>query len=198
MKQKNYSSHLITFILRADMEPRNSLSFSWMSGSLHRIIGLGFGSGLSPIAPGTAGTLLGWVLFSIGYAALPNAVLAIAITLGSIYGLWVCGRCSKDLHRPDDGAIVWDEIIAFCWILFILSPASLATQVIAFLIFRFFDAVKPWPINRIDAYFKINWINQVSPNRSEMIRQGFGIMIDDLAAALFTIVIILVGLDWMT
>jgi len=87
---------------------------------------------------------------------------------------------------------------AFHWILFILSPASLATQVIAFLIFRFFDAVKPWPINRVDAYFKMNWINQVSPNRSEMIRQGFGIMIDDLAAALFTIVIILVGLHWMT
>ena len=70
------------------MEPRNSLSFSWMSGSLHRIIGLGFGSGLSPIAPGTAGTLLGWVLFSIGYAALPNAVLAIAITLKY---LWFVG-----------------------------------------------------------------------------------------------------------
>jgi phosphatidylglycerophosphatase A len=180
------------------MEPRNSPSFSWMSNSLHRIIGLGFGSGLSPIAPGTAGTLLGWVLFSIGYAALPNAVLAIAITLGSFYGLWVCGRCSKDLHRPDDGAIVWDEIIAFCWILFILSPASFATQVITFLIFRFFDAVKPWPINRIDAYFKTNGVDRVNPSQSEVIRQGFGIMIDDLLAALFTIVIMLVGLHWMT
>ncbi len=198
MKQKNYSNRLITFIHRADMESKNLRSFSWMSSSLHRIISLGFGSGLSPLAPGTAGTLLGWILFSIGYATLPNTVLLILISVGTIYGFWACGQCSKDLQRPDDGAIVWDEIIAFCWILFILTPASLAIQVIAFLTFRFFDAAKPWPINRVDAYFKANGIDRVNPSQSEVIRQGFGIMIDDLLAALFTILIVLLGLHWMT
>ena len=190
MKQKNYSSHLITFIHRADMEPRNSLSFSWMSGSLHRIIGLGFGSGLSPIAPGTAGTLLGWVLFSIGYAALPNAVLAIAITLGSIYGLWVCGRCSKDLHRPDDGAIVWDEIIAFWIVLIFIMPTNIGIQALAFALFRFFDAIKPGPIGMIDRHFKSIDDDHNSSSILQILWRGFGIMVDDLAAAFFTLLII--------
>ena len=62
----------------------------------------------------------------------------------------------------------------------------------------FRSAAKPWPINRVDAYFKTNGIDRVNPSQSEVIRQGFGIMIDDLLAALFTIVIMLVGLHWMT
>ena len=71
-------------------------------------------------------------------------------------------------------------------------------QAIAFFLFRFFDAAKPWPINRVDQYFKKNWVHQERINSFQIIKQGFGIMIDDLIAALFTILIVILGIRWLT
>ncbi|WP_286307140.1 phosphatidylglycerophosphatase A family protein [Polynucleobacter sp. HIN5] len=172
-------------------------SLNWMLGSVHRVFGIGFGVGLAPIAPGTAGTLLAWALFLILNAILSTTVMFVLLSVGTLYGLWACGQCSHDLGRPDDGSIVWDEIIAFAWILQLLESNDLWVQAIAFLIFRFFDAAKPWPINRIDQYFKKNWIHQEHINSSQIIKHGFGIMIDDLIAALFTILIMMLGIHWL-
>jgi phosphatidylglycerophosphatase A len=169
-----------------------------MLGSIHRIIGIGFGSGLSPFAPGTAGTLLAWGLFVGLMTILPLALLAVLLICGLLYGFWACGQCSQDLMRPDDGAIVWDEIIAFSIVLLFLWPTSYLIQAIAFLIFRFFDVLKPWPIHRLDRYFKTNFHHHAQASRFAIVRQGFGIMVDDLLAALFTILIITLGMHWLS
>jgi len=168
-----------------------------MLRSIHRIVGIGFGSGLIPIAPGTAGTLFAWGLFFSLNTILSTTMMFFVLCIGTLYGLWACGQCSHDLGRPDDGVIVWDEVIAFGWILFLLGSTNLWVQAVAFLIFRVFDAGKPWPINRVDQYFKKNFVHQNHINPSQIIKQGFGIMIDDLIAALFTILIVVLGIRWL-
>ncbi len=180
------------------MKVTRSPSWNWMLGSVHRVFGIGFGSGLVPIAPGTAGTLLAWGLFLILNAVLSTTAMFVLLSVGTLYGLWACGQCSHDLGRPDDGSIVWDEIIAFGWILALIGFNTLWVQAIAFLIFRLFDAAKPWPINRVDQYFKKNWVHQERINSFQIIKQGFGIMIDDLIAALFSILIVMLGIHWLT
>ena len=155
------------------MKVTRSPSWNWMLGSVHRIFGIGFGSGLAPIAPGTAGTLLAWGLFLILNAVLSTTAMFVLLSVGTLYGLWACGQCSYDLERPDDGSIVWDEIIAFGWILWLIGSNDFWVQVITFLIFRFFDAAKPWPINRIDQYFKKKWVHQEHINSSQIIKHGF-------------------------
>ncbi len=179
------------------MKSAHRPSLNWILGSVHRVFGIGFGSGLAPIAPGTAGTLLSWGLFLILNAVLSTTAMFVLLSIGTLYGLWACGQCSHDLGRPDDGSIVWDEIISFGWIPVLIGSNTLWVQAIAFLIFRLFDAAKPWPINRVDQYFKKNWVHQERINSFQIIKQGFGIMIDDLIAALFTILIVMLGIHWL-
>lgn len=165
-----------------------------MLGSIHRTIALGFGSGLARFAPGTAGTVLAWVLYlAILQPVFSNTMLALLLILGLLYGCWACGISSKDLGLPDHGGIVWDEIIAFWLILFFIGPTSFAIQLIAFVVFRFLDSIKPWPISWLDQYFKKNIQTNSTPG---LIWHGFGIMADDLVAALFTIIFILVIANW--
>ena len=164
-----------------------------MLGSIHRTIALGFGSGLSRFAPGTAGTFLAWVLYLAIQSVSSNTVIVLFLILGLIYGCWACGICSKELGLPDHGSIVWDEIIAFWLILFCIGPTSFAIQGIAFAVFRFLDAMKPWPISWVDRYFKKN--AQTNSTRG-VIWHGFGIMADDLVAALFTNILILIIANW--
>ncbi len=173
--------------------PSPAISLHWMLGSIHRTIALGFGSGLSRFAPGTAGTLLAWFLYLAIQSISSNTVIVLLLILGLIYGCWACGICSKELGLPDHGSIVWDEIIAFWLILFCIGPISFAIQAIAFAVFRFLDAIKPWPISWVDRYFKKN----VRTNSTRgVIWHGFGIMADDLVAALFTIILILIIANW--
>lgn len=179
------------------MKPVHSPSFAWMLGSVHRVFGIGFGSGLSPLAPGTAGTLLAWGLFFIFNIFFSSTVMFFLLCLGTLYGLWACGQCSHDLDCPDHRSIVWDEVISFSWILLIIGSSSFWVQAIAFLIFRFFDAAKPWPINRVDQHFKKNFMHQKHASPSQIIKQGFGIMVDDLMAALFTILTVVLGMRWL-
>jgi phosphatidylglycerophosphatase A len=173
--------------------PTPAISLHWMLGSIHRTIALGFGSGLTRFAPGTAGTLLAWALYLSIQTRFSNAVIVLLLIMGFLYGCWACGISSKDLGRPDHGSIVWDEIIAFWLILFFIGPTSLAIQLMAFVVFRFFDAIKPWPISWLDQYFKKNIQTNLV---SGVIWHGFGIMVDDLVAALFTIILILGIANW--
>ena len=140
------------------------------------IIALGAGAGLVPVAPGTAGTLLAFPLYwgLANWLASP-AVLAL-ITAGFVVGIWACGETGRALGAADHGAMVWDEIVAFALVL-VFTPAGWKWQAGAFLLFRFFDIVKPPPIR----YFDRKWKN------------GFGVMFDDLLAALFALLVLAVA-----
>jgi phosphatidylglycerophosphatase A len=149
-----------------------------------RVIALGFGSGLSPWAPGTVGTLWAWAAFLVLDRWLDTRHWAALIVTAFGVGAWACTRTARDLGASDPGAIVWDEIVAFWIVLWVLLPAGFATQLAAFLLFRYLDAVKPAPVAWADRLFKtpggapVGWA------------QGFGILFDDLVAAGCTLVVI--------
>lgn len=165
-------------------------NFQWMRQTASRTIAFGFGSGLSPIAPGTAGTLWSWAAFLIGEYFLSTEDFLWIIAGGILLGCWVCGLVSEELGKRDYGGIVWDEIMAFWLVLIFITPSSFWMQFTAFALFRFFDAVKPGPIGFIDRHFKKAEGDQDTSPPFQIIWRGFGIMIDDLAAAFFTLLII--------
>ena len=142
------------------------------------LLAQGFGSGLSPIMPGTAGTLFGWASF----VALSNAWPAVFTSLhwawivvaGFAIGVWACGRTGRAMGVSDHGSMVWDEIIAFWLVLLFVMPAGFSTQLWAFVLFRFFDMVKPPPIRYFDKHVK----------------GGFGVMWDDIVAAFYTLLLL--------
>jgi len=144
------------------------------------LIAFGFGSGLAPKAPGTFGTLLGWPLFWLIVAVapdLPNQLILLAATF--LLGVWACGKTGRALGVADHGGMVWDEIVAFAFVL-MFTPAGGLWMALAFALFRLFDIMKPWPIRAADRHLK----------------NGFGVMFDDLLAAGFAIAT-LKGLQWL-
>lgn len=181
-------------------------SFKWMAGNINRSIALGFGSGLTNLAPGTAGTLWAWAIFLVADYVFPiSAMPALLWALGAgfIWGSWVCGCVSEELGKRDFGGIVWDEMIAFWLILALIMPTNLWIQILAIALFRFFDAVKPGLIGMIDRHFKNTTSTDTPSTKPQIIWRGFGIMIDDIAAALFTILtlaliqMIAIHFSWM-
>jgi len=167
-------------------------SFIWAFSKPSRAFAFGFGSGLAPFAPGTAGTLWAWVAFLVGEYFLSTAEFFWIIGAGIILGCWICGQVSEELGKKDFGGIVWDEIVAFWLVLILIMPTNLWVQILAFALFRFFDAVKPGPIGMIDRHFKhLEGGNDSSPsNLKQILWRGFGIIADDLAAAFFTLITI--------
>ncbi len=147
-------------------------------------LALGFGSGLAPRAPGTVGTLWGWVAFLVFDPWLGAAGWAMAIALGLVVGLWACTRTAQHLGVADPGAIVWDEVLAIWIVLWLLMPAPWWAQLGAFALFRYFDAAKPGPVGWADRLFKLR------PGQAIGWRQGLGILFDDLVAAGCTLVFI--------
>ena len=147
-------------------------------------IALGFGSGLSPVAPGTAGTLWGWAAFLLLQPHLNDRQWAWLLVGSALVGWWACTVSARNLAVADPSPVVWDEIVAIWLILWLVTPASLWAQLCAFALFRLFDAAKPGPVAWADALFKvrrgmpIGWA------------QGFGILLDDLVAALCTLLVI--------
>jgi phosphatidylglycerophosphatase A len=167
--------------------------FKWMLGSVNRIFAFGFGSSLSTVAPGTAGTLWAWAIYLIADYIFPlsgSPALLWALGVGFIWGCWICGFVSEELGKRDFGGIVWDEMIAFWLILAFIMPSNLWIQILAFALFRFFDAVKPDPIGWIDRHFKKTGNLDIASTNAQMWWRGFGIMIDDLAAAFSTLLVI--------
>lgn len=142
-------------------------------------IALGFGSGLSPKAPGTVGSLWGWASWLLIQNSLSLTTQAALILVSLIIGWWACTLTARHMGVSDPGSIVWDEIVAMWLILFLLMPAGFMAQLSAFLLFRFFDTVKPGPVAWADRLFKgFGW------------RGGWGIMFDDLVAALCTLIVL--------
>lgn len=137
---------------------------------------LGFGSGLSPKAPGTVGTLWAWASYVLLTLFLNTAEMGLLIGVSILLGCWCCKVTAEHLGMSDPSAIVWDEIAAFWLVLWLWLPAGLAGQIVAFVLFRWFDAAKPGPVGWADrAFHGPGW------------RGGFGIMFDDLVAAFCTL-----------
>lgn len=139
------------------------------------VIAFGFGAGLTPIVPGTVGTLvalpLWWVISSF------NLVGYLAVVAGAfLLGVWVCDRASVTLGVHDHSGIVFDEIVGYLLAL-VVVPATLWGVVFSFLVFRILDVLKPWPINWLD----------------RNIEGGLGVMLDDLVAGFLTGLIVIVA-----
>lgn len=147
-------------------------------------LALGFGSGLAPIAPGTAGTLWAWAGFLLLQPHLGDVGWAVLLIAGTLVGWWACTVTARDLGVADPGAVVWDEIVAFWLVLWLASPAGWLGQAIAFGLFRFFDAAKPGPVGWADRRFKLK------PGRPIGWAQGFGILFDDFVAAFCALLVI--------
>lgn len=147
-------------------------------------IALGAGTGLSPIAPGTAGTLWAWVAFLVLRQWLDTATLGWLILASLPIGWWACSVTARHMQVADPGAIVWDEVVAFWLVLWLLMPAGLLAQAVAFALFRFFDAAKPGPVGWADRRFK------PLPGQPRWWRAGWGILLDDLVAAFCTLLTI--------
>ncbi|MEJ6003405.1 phosphatidylglycerophosphatase A family protein [Paucibacter soli] len=166
-----------------DLAPRRASAAFMLEHPAHWLA-LGFGSGLSPKAPGTAGTLWAWLAFVLLNVWLTPALWAWVIGLGTLIGWWACTVTARHLRTPDPGAIVWDEVLAFWLVLVLVMPTGFWGQAAAFALFRFFDAAKPGPVGWADRLFKgergvaVSWA------------QGFGILFDDFVAAGCTLVVL--------
>ena len=167
--------------------PRPTAAFMFRHPA--RWIALGFGSGLAPQAPGTVGTLWAWIAFLALDIWLAPADWGLLIGVGLALGLWACTRTAQHLGVADPGAVVWDEVLAFWIVLWLLMPAGLWVQLTAFALFRFFDAVKPGPVGWADRLFKQR------PGQPIGWRQGVGILFDDLVAAGCTLLVMAVGMQ---
>jgi phosphatidylglycerophosphatase A len=131
-----------------------------------QFLAFGFGSGLSPKAPGTAGTLVAVPIYLlIAPWSLPLYTAFILAT--ALVGIWICGEASRQLGVHDHGGIVWDEFVGF-WITMWALPSAWPWVLAGFLAFRVFDVAKPWPIGLLD----------------RKVHGGLGIMLDDIVAGL--------------
>ena len=183
--------------------PTLTPGFKWVFSKPSRLLAFGLGSGLAPFAPGTAGTLWAWAVFLLGEYFLSTEAWLWIIGLGILLGCWICGQVSEELGKKDFGGIVWDEVVAFWIVLIFIMPANLWEQILAFALFRFFDAVKPGAIGMIDRHFKhLEGGNDSARSSTGLILwRGFGIIADDLAAAFFTLLTITVlhiGLSYIS
>ena len=106
-------------------------TFSWVYQTLARIFAFGFGSGLIRPAPGTWGTLAGWLIWTVLLRHMPDGPMAVFLILAFLYGCWICQRVGRDLEVSDHSGIVWDEMVAI-WLVLWLSPDSLGAQAMAF------------------------------------------------------------------
>jgi phosphatidylglycerophosphatase A len=148
------------------------------------LLALGFGCGLSPKAAGTVGTLWAWAVFLLLQPWLDDWHWAALLLLSVVLGWWACTRCAQALRQHDPGAIVWDEIVAFWLVLWLVMPTGWLGQLAAFALFRLFDIAKPGPVAWADGLYKSRAGESIGA------RQGFGILLDDLVAALCTLIAI--------
>lgn len=143
-------------------------------------IALGFGSGLSPWAPGTVGSLLAWALYPLLRSPVSEGVFLLLLVSFFLAGILACERTAKALGSGDPGAVVWDEMLAV-WLVLFFCPPGLAWQAAGVALFRLFDIAKPEPIATLERRF----------------RGGLGIMIDDLAAAGYVLLVLAVAVHFL-
>lgn len=148
-------------------------------GSADGLLAFGFGSGLSPVAPGTAGSLAAMPLaIPLLFLPLPAALAMIAAAFA--FGVWLCGRVGRRLGVHDHSGIVFDEFVGL-WLVLVFVPAHWGWWLAAFAVFRVFDAAKPWPIGWFD----------------RRIHGGLGVMLDDLLAAGYSLALLAPAMLWV-
>ena len=123
-------------------------------------------SGRSPLAPGTAGTVVGVLLFLALRNAAPAWYVLATVAVIAI-GTWAAGEADRILGSKDDGSIVIDEIAGFLIAMF-LVPVTWWSVAAVFMLFRFFDILKPWPADRLQS-----------------VPGGPGVMLDDIVAGIY-------------
>ncbi|MEJ2344890.1 MAG: phosphatidylglycerophosphatase A [Gammaproteobacteria bacterium] len=146
---------------------RNHLPAGFWKNPAH-FLACGLGAGAAPYAPGTFGTVVGVLLFLV-LAPWSLPLYALATLLLFAVGVWLCGVTARDFGVHDHSGIVWDEIVGYLVTMF-AAPAGLQWLVTGFILFRLFDVLKPWPIAWVD----------------RRVGGGFGIMVDDLLAGVFS------------
>jgi phosphatidylglycerophosphatase A len=156
-------------IILAETTRRPSLKFLFAHPA--HFLALGCGSGLAPKAPGTFGTLFAWGSFLLFHPYFGDFQLLFLLAAAYLAGIWLIDVTGQALGDPDHGSIVWDEIVPF-WLILLLTPDSFYWQLAAFMLFRYFDITKPQPARYFDQHVK----------------NGFGVMADDLVAAGYTLI----------
>jgi phosphatidylglycerophosphatase A len=127
----------------------------------------GLGSGLAPKAPGTFGTLAAVPIYLL-LTQLSQPLYFALVIISFIAGIWFCQAAVDWLNQEDPSAVVWDEFVGY-WVTMLFAPDGWQWVVIGFLLFRFFDILKPWPINLAD----------------KKLHGGLGIMLDDVIAGVY-------------
>jgi phosphatidylglycerophosphatase A len=156
-----------------DLEPgmQPPVPRGFLRDPLH-LIALGFGAGLVPRLPGTAGTVVGVFAF-LGLRYLGTFPYAVAVCVLFALGVWICDRAAAALDTHDHRAIVWDEIVGFL-VTMIGAPEGWAWIALGFALFRLFDIWKPWPVR---------WVDREVPG-------GLGVMADDIAAGALGLIVL--------
>ncbi len=168
MAMSSNSNTTVTSTL-SDQAPRRPTTRFLLAHPAH-FFALGCGSGLAPKAPGTFGTLFAWASFILFQPYFSDFQLLFLLTAAYLAGIWFIDVTGRALGDADHGAIVWDEIVPF-WLVLMLIPGGWSWQAAAFIVFRFFDITKPQPARYFDQHVK----------------NGFGVMADDLVAAGYTL-----------
>lgn len=163
--------------------------YAWLHVSMVQFVNrlayaaaVGFGSGLIKPAPGTWGSLMGALLFW-GLLSLSSSLTFVLLLLGSVAGGYICRIGGQRLGEVDHGSIVWDEIIAVGWLLYVMDsfmPITWIGVLLAFVLFRLFDIVKPWPIHIVDAW-----------------HTPWGVMLDDLLASVYAGIVFFILMPWL-
>ena len=150
------------------MSSKNPSSKEVFTNPVH-FFAFGFGTGLSPKAPGTVGTLVAIPIYLIldTFSLLTYFTFLVALTIFSIY---IAGESARMLQTHDHGGIVIDEICGYL-VTMMFAPAGIVWWVLGFVLFRIFDIVKPWPIRTVD----------------RQVKGGFGIVLDDLLAGVYAL-----------
>jgi phosphatidylglycerophosphatase A len=148
-------------------------NFDWRRP--HHWLAYGFGSGLSPWAPGTVGTVAAVPLYLL-LRPLPAGWYLAVLAILTLIGIWACGKTARELNAHDPSAIVWDEFLGFL-LAMTAAPPGWPWILAGFALFRFFDILKPWPIRELD----------------QKVRGGLGVILDDLLAGVMTLVVLQVA-----
>ncbi|SFM60909.1 phosphatidylglycerophosphatase A family protein [Marinobacter zhejiangensis] len=145
------------------------------------LLAFGLGSGAARVAPGTWGSLAAIPVWALFFWVPPWAYWLV-VALASVIGIWLCGRTARDLGVHDHGGIVWDEFVGMWIALGLFQPtAGVVGIVLAFLLFRVFDILKPWPIR---------WFDRHMPG-------GAGIMFDDILAGVMALGVYYLAMLWL-
>jgi phosphatidylglycerophosphatase A len=161
-----------------DRVSKSALARTVLSDPVH-FLAFGFGTGLVPVAPGTAGSLPGLLLAYLTLSLGTEWRIGILIALIAV-GIWLCGESARRIGVHDHPGIVWDEITGM-YLTLLVVPPQIVSWLLAFLLFRLFDIWKPWPIRDLD----------------HRLAGGAGIMLDDLVAAFYAAILLAFG-GWIT